>query len=206
MTANQWRVFDDLSARYGNNTLRVTTRQTIQFHGVAQIQSARGGQRHQRIAALDARRVRRREPQRARAAHARLHQGARTGLCGLPAESRWRSAPQTPAYHSIWIDGVQLDLDDAANKDFVDPLYGKTYLPRKVQGRLRHPAGQRHRHFHQRRRLHRHRRKRPALRLQSRRRRRHGPQPRQRGDLSAPRGRASDFSRRRKWWTSRKPC
>ena len=35
MTANQWRVFDDLSARYGNNTLRVTTRQTIQFHGIA---------------------------------------------------------------------------------------------------------------------------------------------------------------------------
>ena len=34
MTANQWRVFDDLSARYGNNTLRVTTRQTIQFHGI----------------------------------------------------------------------------------------------------------------------------------------------------------------------------
>jgi sulfite reductase (NADPH) hemoprotein beta-component len=34
MTAKQWRVFDDLSARYGNNTLRVTTRQTIQFHGI----------------------------------------------------------------------------------------------------------------------------------------------------------------------------
>ena len=34
MTANQWRVFDDLSARYGNNTMRITTRQTIQFHGI----------------------------------------------------------------------------------------------------------------------------------------------------------------------------
>ncbi len=34
MTANQWRVFDGLSARYGNNTLRITTRQTIQFHGI----------------------------------------------------------------------------------------------------------------------------------------------------------------------------
>ena len=47
MTANQWRVFDELSARYGNNTLRITTRQTIQFHGIAEIQSARGGQGHQ---------------------------------------------------------------------------------------------------------------------------------------------------------------
>src|SRR6185295_16507927 len=42
-------------------------------------------------------------------------------------------APQTKAYHSIWIDGVQLNLDDAANRDFVDPLYGKTYLPRKFK-------------------------------------------------------------------------
>jgi sulfite reductase (NADPH) hemoprotein beta-component len=41
--------------------------------------------------------------------------------------------PQTKAYHSIWIDGVQLNLDAAENKDFVDPLYGKTYLPRKFK-------------------------------------------------------------------------
>jgi len=34
MTANQWSVFDELAASYGNNTLRITTRQSIQFHGV----------------------------------------------------------------------------------------------------------------------------------------------------------------------------
>ena len=42
-------------------------------------------------------------------------------------------APQTGAYHSIWIDGVQLDLEKPENKNFVDPLYGKTYLPRKFK-------------------------------------------------------------------------
>ncbi|HSY09326.1 MAG TPA: NADPH-dependent assimilatory sulfite reductase hemoprotein subunit, partial [Candidatus Dormibacteraeota bacterium] len=42
-------------------------------------------------------------------------------------------APQTKAYHSIWIDGVQLNLEDEENKNFVDPLYGKTYLPRKFK-------------------------------------------------------------------------
>jgi sulfite reductase (NADPH) hemoprotein beta-component len=42
-------------------------------------------------------------------------------------------APQTQAYHAIWIDGVQLNLEDKANKDFVDPLYGRTYLPRKFK-------------------------------------------------------------------------
>jgi sulfite reductase (NADPH) hemoprotein beta-component len=41
--------------------------------------------------------------------------------------------PQTRAYHSIWMEGVQLKLDDVRNQDFVDPLYGKTYLPRKFK-------------------------------------------------------------------------
>ena len=42
-------------------------------------------------------------------------------------------APRTGAYHAIWIDGVQLSLDDAANKSFTDPLYRQTYLPRKFK-------------------------------------------------------------------------
>src|SRR5258708_12297667 len=32
MTANQWIVFDDLPTQYGNNTLRITTPQSIHFH------------------------------------------------------------------------------------------------------------------------------------------------------------------------------
>jgi sulfite reductase (NADPH) hemoprotein beta-component len=40
--------------------------------------------------------------------------------------------PQTPAYHQIWVEGVELKLTDEDAK-FVDPLYGKTYLPRKFK-------------------------------------------------------------------------
>jgi sulfite reductase (NADPH) hemoprotein beta-component len=42
-------------------------------------------------------------------------------------------APKTPAYHTIWIDGQQLDLKSEANANFVDPFYGKRYLPRKFK-------------------------------------------------------------------------
>src|SRR5438874_3374142 len=34
MTPKQWSVFDELATQYGNNTIRLTTRQSIQFHGV----------------------------------------------------------------------------------------------------------------------------------------------------------------------------
>ena len=34
LSAAQYRVFDDLATRHGNGTLRITTRQSFQFHGV----------------------------------------------------------------------------------------------------------------------------------------------------------------------------
>jgi len=132
MTAKQWCVFDQLATDYGNNTLRITTRQSIQFHGVV-------------MAGL-------------RPLVAKINESLLSTLaaCGdvnrnvmaspTPAYTKAREqvfadshkvamalAPQTKAYHSIWIDGVQLDNEAAENKNFVDPLYGKTYLPRKFK-------------------------------------------------------------------------
>jgi sulfite reductase (NADPH) hemoprotein beta-component len=132
MTANQWIVFDDLSTKYGNNTLRITTRQSIQFHGVV-----KSGLR----------------PLIAKINESLLSTLAACGDVNrnvlappTPAYTKAREqvfadchkvalavAPQTKAYHSIWIDGVQLDNEAAENKNFVDPLYGKTYLPRKFK-------------------------------------------------------------------------
>src|SRR5207302_5180668 len=42
-------------------------------------------------------------------------------------------APQTKAYHKIWLEGQELDLNAEENKSFVDPLYGTAYLPRKFK-------------------------------------------------------------------------
>src|SRR5262249_46148219 len=41
--------------------------------------------------------------------------------------------PKTRAYHQIWVEGVALDLEKERESEFVDPLYGKTYLPRKFK-------------------------------------------------------------------------
>jgi sulfite reductase (NADPH) hemoprotein beta-component len=59
---------------------------------------------------------------------------ARNGLAArVLADSKLVAAallPRTKAYHQIWVEGVKLKLDDS---DFEDPLYGKTYLPRKFK-------------------------------------------------------------------------
>jgi sulfite reductase (NADPH) hemoprotein beta-component len=132
MTANQWKMFDTLASTYANNTLRITTRQTIQFHGILKnnLRAVIKGINDSLLSTLAA--------------------------CGdvnrnvlappTPSQTRARDevyddcqaiamalAPKTEAYHAIWIDGVQLNLDAEENKSFVDPLYGKTYLPRKFK-------------------------------------------------------------------------
>ena len=132
MTANQWRVFDDLSAQYGNNTLRVTTRQTIQFHGIlkANLRAVIRAINESLLSTLAAcgdvcRNV--------LATPTPAYTKAREQVLADCHRVVAAVAPRTPAYHGIWIDGVQLNLDEPANKEFVDPLYGKSYLPRKFK-------------------------------------------------------------------------
>ncbi len=132
MTAKQWCVFDDLATQYGNNTLRITTRQSIQFHGVVKgnlrplIARINESLLSTLAACGDVNR-------NVMAAPTPAYTKAREQVYADAQKVALALAPQTRAYHSIWIDGVQLDNQAAENKNFVDPLYGQTYLPRKFK-------------------------------------------------------------------------
>ena len=132
MTPAQWMTFDDLATTYGNDTLRITTRQSIQFHGVVMsglgplIKKINDSLLSTLAACGDVNR-------NVMAAPTPIQTVARAAMMADVQRVVAALAPQTGAYHAIWIDGVQLNLDDPANKDFVDPLYGKTYLPRKFK-------------------------------------------------------------------------
>jgi len=132
MTSQQYITFDDLATEYGNNTLRLTTRQSIQFHGVLLhglgplIKKINESLLSTLAACGDVNRNITASPT-----------PAYTKARELVYQDSVRVAdalnPQTKAYHSIWIDGQQLNLEDEENINFVDPLYGKTYLPRKFK-------------------------------------------------------------------------
>jgi sulfite reductase (NADPH) hemoprotein beta-component len=132
MTAKQYGVFDQLATDYGNNTLRITTRQSIQFHGVVMaglqplVKKINECLLSTLAACGDVNRNVLAPPTPA-------YTKAREQVYADAHKVALALAPQTKAYHSIWIDGVQLDNDAAENKNFVDPLYGKTYLPRKFK-------------------------------------------------------------------------
>jgi len=132
LTSDQYKTFDNLASEYGNNTLRVTTRQSIQFHGIVKsgvrqlIKSINDALLSTLAACGDVNRNVMAPPTPAYTpAREQLFEDSKRVMDAL--------TPQTKAYHSIWIDGVQLDLEDEENKNFVDPLYGKTYLPRKFK-------------------------------------------------------------------------
>ena len=132
LTPVQYLVCDDLASRYANNTLRVTSRQGLQFHGVAKggLRALVKGINDALLSTLAAcgdinRNV------MAPATPAVNELGEQ--VLKHAHQAALAVAPRTKAYHSIWIEGVPLDLDDSANNAFVDPLYGKTYLPRKFK-------------------------------------------------------------------------
>lgn len=128
VTPAQWLVFDRLAREYANGTLRITTRQTFQWHGIIK--------RHLKptIAAIhDALAttiaacgdVVRNVVSTANPVESDAHAQAYAWATRLSAEL----SPKTRAYHEIWLDGEPL-VGEPKNEE---PLYGATYLPRKFK-------------------------------------------------------------------------
>lgn len=131
VTPQAYLAFDDVATKYGNNTLRITTRQGFQFHGVTK------GTLGPLIKEINA------AMQTTLAACGDVNRNvmaAPTPATSPVVDEIQRQAkqvsdallPKTRAYHEIWVEGKELNLTDD-DKNFVDPLYGKTYLPRKFK-------------------------------------------------------------------------
>ena len=127
---DHYLAFDRLATQYANNTLRITSRQGFQFHGV--VKSGLGpfmkGINDALATTLAAcgdvnRNVMASPTPATNALIEQIQSDARIVSDAL--------LPNTKAYHQIWVEGTQLNLND--EPDFVDPLYGKTYLPRKFK-------------------------------------------------------------------------
>ncbi|MCC6664158.1 MAG: NADPH-dependent assimilatory sulfite reductase hemoprotein subunit [Polyangiaceae bacterium] len=129
MTAQQYLGLDDLATRYGAGSLRVTTRQTIQFHAVAKgdLKATIAGINHALLTTLATcgdvvRNVTASPAPIADARHRRLQDDARLLSTALLPTSR--------GYHEIWLGEERVDSGAGIEPD---PLYGERYLPRKFK-------------------------------------------------------------------------
>jgi sulfite reductase (NADPH) hemoprotein beta-component len=127
-TPKQWLVLDTLAAQYQIPSLRLTTRQTFQFHGVLKGQMKPLIQEMHKvlldsIAACG-------DVNRNVMAPVNPEQSPVQELVYQDAKS-WSdyALPKSRAYHEIWLDEELV----AGGEPEQEPMYGDTYLPRKFK-------------------------------------------------------------------------
>lgn len=125
-TPSQWLAIDSISKKLGNGSIRLTTRQTFQYHGILKrnlkplIQEINQSMIDSIGGCGDVNRNVMCNPNPLQSGlHAEVYQWARKISEHLLPESR--------AYHEIWLDGEKLERSDE------EPVYGNTYLPRKFK-------------------------------------------------------------------------
>ncbi len=126
-TPEQWLKIDALADRYGSHTLKLTTRQAFQLHFITKdvlkttMQGIDAAVLDCIAACGDVNRNVMANPNPWQSAlHGPVLDDARAVSTHL--------TPQTRAYHEIWLDGEKVTPDDEE-----EPIYGKTYLPRKFK-------------------------------------------------------------------------
>ncbi len=123
----QWLALDEIACVYGNGTLRLTTRQAFQFHGVVKrdlkaTMAAINATLIDTIAACGD--VNRNVIASANPVESRLH----GEIYAWASKISEHLLPRTRAYHEIW-----LGEEKIAGTPEVEPIYGATYLPRKFK-------------------------------------------------------------------------
>ena len=130
VTADQYLALDELTERYANGTLRITSRQGIQFHGVLKtnLQATIAGINASLLTTLGACGDVSRNVMACPAPH--RQDGVHDRLQATAAQLAAHFAPRSGAYHEIWLNGKP---QPGALIDAAEPIYGKAYLPRKFK-------------------------------------------------------------------------
>ncbi|SEM11293.1 sulfite reductase (NADPH) beta subunit [Mesobacillus persicus] len=130
-TPSQWLVMDDLADKYGNGTLKLTTRETFQMHGILKwnmkntIQEINGALLDTIAACGDVNRnvMCTSNPYQSEI-HAEVYEWSKKLSDDL--------LPRTRAYHEIWLDEEKVAGTPDVEEE-VEPMYGPLYLPRKFK-------------------------------------------------------------------------
>lgn len=127
-TSHQWLETDRIADVYANGTIKLTTRQAFQLHGIIKTNLKRtikeiNDTAMDTIAACgDVNRNVMCNPNPfLSSVHAEVLKAAQDISTHL--------TPNTRAYHEIWLDGEKIESSEAEE----EPIYGKTYLPRKFK-------------------------------------------------------------------------
>ncbi|WP_085993114.1 assimilatory sulfite reductase (NADPH) hemoprotein subunit [Oceanobacillus senegalensis] len=130
-TPEQWLVLDDLAEKYADGTVKLTTRQSFQYHGVLKrnLKTTMKEINDTLLSTLAAcGDVNRNVMCNPNPYQSEVHRE----VYYLAGKMSDHFSPRTGAYHEIWLDKEKI-VDTSNNPEEVEPIYGKTYLPRKFK-------------------------------------------------------------------------
>lgn len=129
-TPEQWLVMDELAQKFGNGTLKLTTRQAFQMHGILKwnmkktIQEIHASLLDTIAACGDVNRNVMCNPNPYQSeVHSEVFEASKLLSDQL--------LPRTRAYHEIWLDEEK--VAGTPDVEEVEPMYGPLYLPRKFK-------------------------------------------------------------------------
>ncbi len=128
-TPAQWLGIDDLADKFGESSLKLTTRQAFQLYGILK-KNLKQTMKEINDTLLDTLAacgdVNRNVMSPANPFESQLHQQA----LDVAQKIHDHLTPRTSAYAEIWLDG---EKKSAVGEEEEEPIYGKTYLPRKFK-------------------------------------------------------------------------
>ena len=127
LDADQYLALEEVADRWANGTLRVTTRQGFQFHGVLKrdLKATIAEINHRLMTTLAAcGDVSRNVMGCPAPVDDEVHQAVRAAARGIAQRLR----PASKAYHEIWLDG-----EKQVSTEEEEAFYGDVYLPRKFK-------------------------------------------------------------------------
>jgi sulfite reductase (ferredoxin) len=133
LTSEQYLTHDDIAEQYGNQTVRLTTRQSIQLHGVLK-KNLRPTIRAINDALLSTLAACGDVSRNVMGCPAPLSDREQAHIHETVNAVMERIAPRTRAYHELWIDNERTETGAPEH----EPLYGPTYLPRKFKVAVAH--------------------------------------------------------------------
>ncbi|HEX5464033.1 MAG TPA: assimilatory sulfite reductase (NADPH) hemoprotein subunit [Burkholderiales bacterium] len=130
-TSQQWLALSDIAQRHAGNTIRLTTRQSVQLHGILkrELKEAIAGINSALLTTIAAcGDVNRNVMCSPNPLQSRVHRQ----IYDYCLRAARHLTPHTRAYHEIWL-GDELVAGGAPKEEDREPIYGKTYLPRKFK-------------------------------------------------------------------------
>ena len=132
LTADQYLAMDAIAQRHANGTLRFTTRQSIQLHGVLKknLKSTIADINHTLLSTISACGDVNRNVMSCPAPLPDAVRKLNNELCNRVADHLTPHAGKK-AYHEIWLNGESVTPPSEPAE--AEPIYGKLYLPRKFK-------------------------------------------------------------------------